>query len=104
MRFAPEELKVVQDEAGRLGVTVSEFIRRNALEAAGVAAERRLSNLEDVGVDYGQFYNLDSYLTDVVRPRFLVQGFLLATDLSCIIIWKANRAKSREAKKLLGRG
>ena len=34
MRFAPEELKVAQDAAGRLGVTVSEFIRRSALEAA----------------------------------------------------------------------
>jgi hypothetical protein len=62
----------------------------------------RFHHLETDETDYDQFYNLETYLTDVVRPRFVAQGFLSALDLFCIIIWKANRAKSKVATNLLG--
>jgi len=51
--------------------------------------------------DFRQFYDLESYLFDVVGPRFRAHGWLDAFDLFTIIIWKANRAKSRLARRLL---
>lgn len=51
--------------------------------------------------DFRQYYYLESYLFDTVRPRFLKQGYLDAFDFFCIVIWKANRAKSKIAKKLV---
>lgn len=55
-------------------------------------------------VDYRQFYDLESYLFDVVGQRFRDNGRLEAFDFFCIVIWKANRAKSRIAKRLLAGG
>ena len=55
-------------------------------------------------LDYHQFYDLEFYLLNIVRPRFVEQGHLSAFDFFCIIIWKANRAKSKIAKKLLDNG
>jgi hypothetical protein len=55
-------------------------------------------------VDYRQLYNLESHLFDVVGPRFRENNRLDAFDFFCIVIWKANRAKSRIAKRLLGMG
>jgi hypothetical protein len=52
-------------------------------------------------VDYRQYYDLESYLFDTVRRRFAEQGYLNAFDFFCIVIWKANRAKSKIARKLL---
>lgn len=54
-------------------------------------------------VDYLKYYDLESYLFNIVRPRFAEQGYLSAEDFFCIVIWKANRAKSKVAKKLLER-
>jgi hypothetical protein len=54
-------------------------------------------------VDYRQYYDLESYLFDTVRRRFAEQGYLNAFDFFCIVIWKAERAKSRIAKKLLAK-
>jgi len=51
-------------------------------------------------VDYRQYYDLEPYLFNTVRPRFAEQGYLDAFDFFCIVIWKANRAKSRIAEKL----
>ncbi len=51
-------------------------------------------------VDYRQYYDLEPYLFNTVRPRFAEQGYLDAFDFFCIVIWKANRAKSKIAKKL----
>ena len=48
-----------------------------------------------------RFCNLESYLFDIVRQRFANDGHLNASDFFCIVIWKANRAKSKIAKKLL---
>jgi len=55
-------------------------------------------------MDYRQFYNLEPYLLNVVRGRFQDQGWLSAFDFFCIVIWKANRAKSKIATKLLNKG
>lgn len=49
---------------------------------------------------YLDYYHLESYLFDVVSPRFRNSGTLTAFDFFCIIIWKANRAKSKVAKRL----
>lgn len=50
---------------------------------------------------YIQYYDLDSYLFNTVHQRFARQGYLRAFDFFCIVIWKANRAKSKIARKLL---
>lgn len=51
--------------------------------------------------DYLQLYHLEEYLFGIVRPSFHRDGYLSAFDFFCIVIWKANRAKSRIAKRLL---
>jgi hypothetical protein len=50
--------------------------------------------------DFRQYYHRESYLFDIVRPRFLKQGYLDAFDFFCIVIWKPERAKSRIARRL----
>jgi hypothetical protein len=54
-------------------------------------------------MDYLKLYDLEKYLFDVVRSNFERDRRLNAFDFFCIIIWKANRAKSIIAKKLLER-
>ncbi|MHC1759964.1 MAG: hypothetical protein AB9917_10700 [Negativicutes bacterium] len=51
--------------------------------------------------NYIDYYDLENYLFDIVRPRFIEDGKLSAFDFFCIIIWKANRAKSNIARRLL---
>jgi hypothetical protein len=50
--------------------------------------------------NYLDYYDLESYLFDVVHPRFAAAGTLSAFDFFCIVVWKANRAKSKVAKNL----
>lgn len=50
------------------------------------------------------YYHLENYLLTAVGERFRENGSLSAFDFFCIIIWKANRAKSKIAKRLLGKG
>lgn len=52
-------------------------------------------------MDFRKYTRLESYLLDEVRPRFLEQGYLTAFDFFCIVIWKANRSKSKIARMLL---
>lgn len=52
-------------------------------------------------LDFREYYHLESYLFDKVRVQFAKQGYLTAFDFFYIVIWKANRAKSKMAKKLL---
>ena len=52
-------------------------------------------------MDYRQLYDLESYVCDTVGPRFRTVGKLSAFDFFCIVVWKANRAKSKIAKRLL---
>src|SRR5262245_38560158 len=42
------------------------------------------------------------YLFNTVHRRFAERGYLGAFDFFCIVIWKANRAKTKVAKRLLG--
>lgn len=51
-----------------------------------------------------ELYDLESYLFGTVNPRFHRDGSISAFDLMCIVSWKANRAKSRVAARLLGFG
>jgi hypothetical protein len=55
-------------------------------------------------MDYEQFYDLESYLLKTVKENFRERKFLCAFDFFCIVIWKANRAKSKIARRLLERG
>ena len=52
--------------------------------------------------DYLRYYDLESYLLDVVRNRFKTEGCLNVFDFFCIVIWKTqHRDKSKIAKRLL---
>jgi hypothetical protein len=51
--------------------------------------------------DYLQYFNREHYLFDIVNRRFHQQHFLSAFDFFSIVIWKANRAKSKVAHRLL---
>ena len=48
-----------------------------------------------------QYYDLEDYLFNVVSTRYAQDNTLTAFDFFCIVIWKANRAKSKVAKRLL---
>jgi len=51
--------------------------------------------------EYTKYYRLEQYLFKEVGPRFRKEGCLTAEAFFCIVIWKANRAKSKTAAKLL---
>jgi len=51
--------------------------------------------------DFRTYYDLERYLFDTVSPRFARDHTLNAFDFFCIIIWKANRAKTKVVKRLL---
>jgi len=53
--------------------------------------------------DYLLYYDDERYLFETVRERFRSSGRLDAFDLFSIIIWKANRAKTKIARRLLKR-
>jgi hypothetical protein len=57
-----------------------------------------------VSLDYLRFYDLETFLFEDVHRRFHAEGSLGALDFFAIVIWKANRAKSNVAKRLLKRG
>ena len=54
-------------------------------------------------MDYRTIYHLECYLEWTVKPRFHQNKELGAFDFFCIVIWKANRAKSKVAKRILSR-
>jgi hypothetical protein len=51
-------------------------------------------------MDYKKYYYLEEYLFNEVNSSFRKRGFLNAEEFFCIIIWKANRAKSKIAKRI----
>ena|SRR5215213_10188213 len=53
--------------------------------------------------DYLKYYDLESYLFEDVHQRFHAEHSLGAFDFFSIVIWKANRAKSKIALKLLAK-
>lgn len=52
-------------------------------------------------IDGLRYYHLEKYLFSEVHARFHVDRKLSAFDFFSIVIWKANRAKSRVAQRLL---
>ena len=52
-------------------------------------------------MDHLKLYDIERYLFDDVKTSFQKNKKLSAFDFFCIIIWKANRAKSKVALKLL---
>jgi len=54
--------------------------------------------------DYLQLYHLEAYLFSEVTKRFRATGTLSAFDFFCIVIWKANRSKSKVASRLKEKG
>jgi len=55
-------------------------------------------------MDYSKYYNLEDYLFREVQSNFRRRGYLTPEEFFCIIIWKANRAKSKIKDKILKRG
>ena len=55
-------------------------------------------------IDYLKLYDDENYLFAEVSRRFSEFGYLNAFDFFCIVIWKANRSKSKIAKRLLSKG
>lgn len=49
-------------------------------------------------------YHLEEYLFGDVSTRFRKDGSLTAEDFFCIVIWKAVRAKTFVAKRMLSKG
>jgi hypothetical protein len=47
-----------------------------------------------------KYYDLEQYLFEDVRAAFHRDGYLSAFDFFSIVIWKANRAKSKVAERL----
>jgi hypothetical protein len=50
---------------------------------------------------YIKYYDLENYILTDVKEGFHSNGYLNAFDFFCIIIWKANRAKTRISQRLL---
>ena len=53
--------------------------------------------------DYLAYYDIEQYLFEQVHSRFQQNGSIGAFDFFSIVIWKANRAKSKVAERLLGK-
>jgi hypothetical protein len=54
--------------------------------------------------DFLRLYHLEAYLFGEVTRRFQKDGTLSAFDFFCIVIWKANRAKSKVAARMRAKG
>jgi hypothetical protein len=52
-------------------------------------------------INYVDYYNLERYLFEYVHKNFHKNHSIGAFDFFSIVIWKANRAKSKVAKRLL---
>ena len=54
--------------------------------------------------EFVDYYHLERYLFETVSPRYHKAKSLNAFDFFCIVVWKANRAKSKIAARLLSYG
>jgi hypothetical protein len=54
--------------------------------------------------DFLGYYGREKFLFEIVRPRFQQQHYLDSFDFFTIVIWKANRAKTKIAQRLLKKG
>jgi len=53
--------------------------------------------------DYLKYYFLEDYLFNDIKRSFQEKGYLTSQEFFCIVIWKANRAKSKILHRLLSR-
>jgi hypothetical protein len=51
-------------------------------------------------IDYRKYYSLEDYIFDEVGPRFRKTGHIDPADFYLILIWKAERAKTRHKRRL----
>jgi hypothetical protein len=51
--------------------------------------------------NYIKYYDLENYVLTDVRDNFDRDGQLTAFDFFCIVVWKANRAKTKIAQRLI---
>jgi hypothetical protein len=83
---------------------VSEKVPESAGKATGAEDKYRgaigLGELESPE----RYYDLEGYLFREVSTKWASHSQLSAFDFFCIVIWKANRSKSRVAKRLLAQG
>lgn len=63
-----------------------------------------MARTADSETDYARFYDLERYLFEDVSQRYNREKTISTFDFFCIVIWKANRAKSKVAKRLLAHG
>lgn len=54
--------------------------------------------------DYTRYYHLEDYLFGEVSKSYHRTKTLTTFDFFCVVVWKANRAKSKVAKRLLAQG
>jgi hypothetical protein len=78
----------------------------NNRRRANLSTDKKMTQVSGTGssvsaMDYRRYYNLERYLLDEVSSRYKRDGVLNTFDFFCIIIWKANRAKSRVARRML---
>ena len=85
---------------GPLKCCAFQFPSRFALRRP-VTSDVMFRRTETEDVDYRSFYHLESYLERTVKARFERDGELSAFGFFCIVIWKANRAKTKVATRLL---
>lgn len=52
-------------------------------------------------LDYSKYYFLEGYLFDEITNNFRKRKYLTPEEFFCIVIWKANRAKSKIKNKIL---
>ena len=52
-------------------------------------------------IDYEQFYDLERYLFKEVTEFFHLNGYISGVQFYCVLIWKAERAKFKNARKIL---
>jgi hypothetical protein len=58
------------------------------------AEEARFGGVVIQPIDFRKFYDLETYLFTEVRKHFAGTGIITPFNFYCIIVWKANRAKS----------
>ena len=51
-------------------------------------------------INYEQFYDLERYLFEDVTKFFQLNGYVNGIQFYCILIWKANRVKFANARKI----
>ena len=55
-------------------------------------------------IDYAKYAELENYLFGEVARNFHKRGYLTLEEFFCIVIWKANRSKTKIKKLLLKKG